>query len=183
MALPTVALPYGLRDVHLTPVAFDGSSPGAAVDLPYARTFTFSDEEDFQVLRGDDSEVASHGNGATVKWDLEAGGISLEAYAVLAGGTVTTTGTTPNIKKTFRKLGTDQRPCFRAEGIAISESGGDMHGVVYLCKADDKLQGTTMEDGSFSLISASGTGRKRASDGALYDFIQNETAVLTQQAT
>jgi len=182
MALAATSLPYGLRDVKLTPVAFDGSSPGTPVDLPYSRTFSFSDDEDFEVLRGDDAEVASHGNGATCKWDLESGGISLEAYAVLAGGTVSITGTTPNQVKRYRKLGTDQRPCFRAEGIAISESGGDLHGIVYLCKADDSLQGTTMEDGSFSLLKASGTGRKRASDGGLYDFVQNETSTLTSQA-
>lgn len=182
MALAATALPYGLRKVTLTPVLFDGSSPGTPVVLPYSRTFTFSESEDYEVLRGDDAEVASHGNGPTVSWELEAGGISLEAYAVMAGGTVTTTGTTPNIKKTFRKLGTDVRPSFRAEGQAISESGGDLHGIVYNCKADEDLQGTTMEDGSFSLHTASGTGRQRASDKFLYDFVNNETAVATLQA-
>lgn len=183
MALASTALPYGLRDVKLTPVLFDGSSPGTPVDLPYVRTFTFSESEDYEVLRGDDSEVASHGNGPTVSWELEAGGISLEAYAVMAGGTVNVTGVTPNIKKTYTKLGTDARPSFRAEGIAISESGGDLHGIVYVCKADEDLQGTTMEDGSFSLHTASGTGRQRASDKMLYQFVNNETAVPTIQAT
>jgi hypothetical protein len=183
MALAATSLPYGLRDVKLTPVAFDGSTPGTAVDLPNARTFTFSESEDYEVLRGDDREVASRGNGPTVEWELEGGGISLEAYAVMAGGTVVITGTTPNQVKRYTKLGTDTRPSFRAEGIAISESGGDLHGIVYLCKADDNLQGTTMEDGSFSLMSASGTGRQRASDGKLYDFVQNETANAALQAT
>lgn len=181
--MAATSLPYGLRDVKLTPVAFDGSSPGTPVDLPNARTFTFSESEEFEVLRGDDREVASHGNGPTVSWELEGGGIALEAYAVMAGGLVTTTGVTPNVVKRFKKLTTDQRPSFRAEGIAISESGGDLHGIVYVCKADDNLQGTTMEDGSFSLITASGTGRGRVSDGALYDFVQNETATLTLQAS
>jgi hypothetical protein len=40
-----------------------------------------------------------------------------------------------------------------------------------------------MEDGSFSLITASGTGRGRVSDNMLYEFVQNETATLTLQAT
>lgn len=182
MPLASTSLPYGLRDVKLTPVDYDGSNPGSPVDLPNARTFTFSESEDYEVLRGDDSEVASHGNGPTVEWELEGGGISLEAYAVMAGGTVTTSGVSPNLKKTYRKLTTDVRPSFRAEGIAISESGGDLHGIVYNCKADDNLQGTTMEDGSFSLMTASGTGRKRYSDNALYDFVQNETHVASLQA-
>lgn len=182
MPIAGTALPFGLRDVKLTPVLFDGSSPGTPVDLPYSRTFTFSESEEYEVLRGDDAEVASHGSGPTVSWELEAGGITLEAYAVMAGGTVSVTGVTPNVKKTFLKLGTDVRPSFRAEGIAISESGGDLHGIVYVCKADDALQGTTMEDGSFSLHTASGTGRQRATDKKLYEFIHNETAVATIQA-
>lgn len=182
MALASTALPYGLRDLKLTPVDYDGSNPGTPVDLPNARTFTFSESEDYEVLRGDDREVASHGNGPTVEWELEGGGISLEAYAVMAGGTVSITGVSPNQVKRYRKTGADVRPSFRAEGIAISESGGDLHGIVYVCKADSDLQGTTMEDGSFSLISASGTGRERVSDRALYDFVQNETATPTMQA-
>jgi hypothetical protein len=39
-----------------------------------------------------------------------------------------------------------------------------------------------MEDGSFSLHTASGTGRQRAADKKLYEFIHNETAVATSQA-
>jgi hypothetical protein len=182
MALATTSLPYGLRDVKLTPVAYDGSSPGTAVDLPNSRTFSFEENEDYEVLRGDDSEVASHGNGPTVKWELESGGISLDAYVVLAGGTASVTGVTPNQIRRYRKLATDARPSFRAEGIAISESGGDFHGIVYNCKADESLKGAPLEDGTFALMSASGTGRKRVSDNALYDFVQNETATSSLQA-
>lgn len=182
MTLATTALPFGLRDVKLTPVAFDGSSPGTPVDLPNSRTFSFEETEDYEVLRGDDTEVASHGNGPTVSWELESGGISLDAYAVMAGGTVVITGSTPNQVRRYTKLYTDTRPSFRAEGIAISESGGDFHGIVYCCKADDSLSGE-LGDGAFWLTSASGTGRRRVSDGKLYDFVQNETANSSLQAT
>jgi hypothetical protein len=182
MTLAGTALPFGLRDVKLTPVAFDGSAPGSPVDLPNSRTFSFEETEDYEVLRGDDTEVASHGNGPTVSWELESGGISLDAYAVMAGGTVVVTGSTPNQIRRYTKLYTDTRPSFRAEGIAISESGGDFHGVVYTCKADDSLSGE-LGDGAFWLTSASGTGRRRVSDGKLYDFVQNETANPALQAT
>jgi hypothetical protein len=182
MALAGTALPFGLRDVKLTPVAFDGSSPGTPIDLPNSRTFSFEETEDYEVLRGDDTEIASHGSGPTVSWELESGGISLDAYAVMAGGTVVVTGSTPNQIRRYTKLYTDTRPSFRAEGIAISESGGDFHGIVYVCKADDSLSGE-LGDGAFWLTSASGTGRRRVSDGKLYDFVQNETANSGIQAT
>lgn len=165
-------LPFGLRDVKLKSINAAGAL-GSAVDLPVARTLSFSDTEDFEELRGDDQVVASHGNGVVQEWELEAGGISLEAYAIMAGGSVTTTGVTPNQKKTYSKSITDSRPYFFAEGQAISDNGGDMHGVLYYCKADGDLEGE-FADGQFFLTAASGKGYANAA-GKVYDFVQNET--------
>ena len=123
MAQASPALPFGLRDVRLYPVNADGSL-GVGVDLPASRTFSFTDTEDFQTLEGDDQTKASHGGGPTVDWELEAGGMSLAAYVIIAGGAVARTGTTPNIKDTYTKLVTDTRPYFQVEGQAISDSGG-----------------------------------------------------------
>lgn len=179
MALPAYAQPFGLRDLKLTPLGADGSTPGTAVDLPAARTFSFAEAEDFEQLEGDDEEKASHGSGPRVEWELEGGGISLEAWAVMSGGTVTTSGVSPNAKKTFKKNTSQQRPYFKAEGQAISDSGGDMHGVVYKCKATENLEGE-MGIGAFWLTGASGRGigsTEVGKTGDLYDFVHNETAV------
>lgn len=179
MPLPAYAQPYGLRDVKLTPLGADGSTPGTPVDLPAARTFSFAEEEDFETLEGDDETKATHGNGPRVAWELESGGISLEAYAVLSGGTVTSSGVSPAAKKTFKKNTSQQRPYFKAEGQAISDNGGDMHGIVYKCKATESLEGT-MEVGAFWLTSAGGTGigsTEATKTGDLYDFVHNETAI------
>lgn len=179
MPLAPYAQPFGLRDVRLTPLGADGSTPGTPVDLPAARTFSFAESEDFESLRGDDKQVASHGSGPGVEWELESGGISLEAYAVMAGGLVTTTGVTPAVKKTYSKNVNQQRPYFKVEGQAISDSGGDFHGLVYKAKATDNLEGE-MGDGSFWLTSAGGEGfpsTEATLIDKLYDFIHNETAV------
>lgn len=179
MALPAYAQPFGLRDVRLTPLGADGSTPGTPVDLPAARTFSFAETEDFEGFRGDDKLIAQHGSGPAVGWELESGGISLEAYAVVAGGTVTTAGVTPNITKTYKKLATQQRPYFKAEGQAISDNGGDLHGLVYKCKATDDIEGE-MSDGSFWATSLGGTGfpsTEATHIDEVYDFIHNETAV------
>ena len=172
-------IPFGLRDVKLTPLGADGATPGTSVDLPVSRTLSFSDTEDFQELRGDDTVVATHGNGTTVEWSLEAGGISLEAYAVMAGGTITSSGTTPAQKKVYSKSVTSARPYFKIEGQAISDNGGDFHGVIYRAKADGALEGE-MGDGAFWLTAASGKGYgslEATPLGKIYDFVQNETAV------
>ena len=65
MTLATKALPYGLRDVKLTPLGVDGATPGSAVDLPASQTLSFSETEDFEELRGDDTVQASQDRKST----------------------------------------------------------------------------------------------------------------------
>lgn len=176
------SLPFGIRDIKVMPIAADGEI-GTMVDLPNAQTLTFEEAEDFEELRGDDKVVAKRGKGPTVSWELGAGGLSLEAYTVINGGTLTISGVTPAVKKTYAKSGTDPRPPFRIEGQAMSESGGDVHTVLYSCKADDSLSGE-FNDGEFFVTSVSGTAIPDANnDDALYDFIQNETAAAIVQPT
>lgn len=179
MALAAVPLPYGLRDVKIQKLSDDGTTlVGSQIDLPYARTFSFSETEDFEELRGDDSQVATHGAGPIVEWELESGGISFEAVSAMYGGTVTTSGVSPNLRKRWRKLSTDMRPYFRVEGQSISDSGGDVHGIVYRCKATDNMEGE-FSDGSFFLTGGSGQGMGNLIAGpdfnSLFDFVQNET--------
>lgn len=170
------ALPYGLRDVKLTAYTNASTLAATAVDLPNSRTFSFEEAEDFEELRGDDKVVATRGMGPSVSWELESGGISFEAYQVMNGGTITSTGVTPAISKKYSKKATDARPEFKVEGQAISESGGDFHVVLYRCKATEGLSGE-LGDGTFWLTSASGTAlpsRLTGSADALYDFVQND---------
>lgn len=177
MALAAHALPFGLRQVKITPIDDAGALVTAsAVMLPASRTFTFSETESFEQLEGDDTTVASHGAGPVVEWDIEGGGISLEVWRALSGGTIVSSGVTPNLKKTFTKLATDARPYFQVEGRAISDSGGDFHTLVYRCKADGDLE-AEMSNGSFLLTAASGKGYGQVADGKLYDMVHNETAV------
>lgn len=178
MALTTTPLPYGLRDIKLTPYTdAAGTTLGStSVDLPNARTLSFSESEAFEELRGDDRVVATHGNGAAVSWDLEAGGLPFEAFKIMAGGTIAETGTTPAQKKVFSKKVTDMRPYFRVEGQAISDSGGDVHVVLFRCKATGDLSGE-FTDGSFFLTAASGVALAvptGTNADKLYEFTQNE---------
>jgi hypothetical protein len=165
--------PFGLRDVKVTPIT-TGGAYGTMVDLPNAQTFSFSESEDFATLRGDDVDKAKRGQGPTVEWTLESGGISLEAYVVINGGTLTVTGTGSTVKKTYNKKGTDSRPYFYVEGQAISESGGDFHGVVYKAIADGSVEGE-LKDGEFWITKADGTGIADDNND-LYDFVENATA-------
>lgn len=172
MPLSDPALPYGLRDVKVTPINSDGSL-GASVDLPVAQTLSFSEAEEFEELRGDDRLVAVHGQGPTIEWDLEAGGISLDAWKVLTGGTVTDTGVTPTQIKEFTKKTNQSRPYFRIEGQSINDVDGDTHVVIYKAKVTENLEGE-FADGTFFITSCSGQGLGDA-DEKLYTITWNET--------
>ena len=178
MSLASYALPFGLRQVVLTPYAADGTpDDDNAIKLPASRTFSFKETEDFQTLEGDDHTVASHGAGPQVEFDLEGGGISLDVWALLGGGTITESGTTPAVQRTFSKKTSDSRPYFQVEGRAVSDSGGDFHMVVYRCKADGDLE-AEMTNGDFTLTKAGGHGFGDETSEKLYDFVHNETPVV-----
>lgn len=179
--MPTLAapLPYGLRDVKLTPYTNDSATVlgTPSIDLPNSRTFSFSDAEEFTELRGDDKVITTRGQGASVEWDLEAGGLSLECLKLFVGGTITESGTTPATKRTFTKKVTDSRPFFKVEGQAISDSGGDLHCVLDRCRVTGNVEGE-FGDGNFWLTKASGVALPSliaARVDTLYEFVQNET--------
>lgn len=177
MTMP-IALPFGLRDIKLTPFTDQSATTlGTPVDLPNARTLSFAEVEEFEDLRGDDRLVASHGSGPNVEWELEGGGIAFEAGAVMYGGLVTTTGTAGTAKKSWVKKVTDQRPYFKIEGQSISDSGGDVHCIIYRAKATDNLEGE-FGDGQFFLTGASGMGYASlvtANLDKVWEFVQNAT--------
>jgi len=177
MSLNAYALPFGLRQVKLTPI----DASGALVEedaqfLPASRTFSFADTEDFETLEGDDRTVASHGAGPTVDWELEGGGISFPVWAILSGATVAETGVSPTAKRTLSKKTSDQRPYFQVEGRAISDNGGDVTCEVFRCKADGDLE-AEFANGAFLLTNASGKGYGDETTEDLYVFTHNETPV------
>lgn len=183
-----VALPYGMRDLKVTPYADTGGSVlgTEVVDLPNMQTFSFSEEEEFQELRGDDRVVAIRGSGATVTWELEAGGYTMRVWEIMTGGVVTQSGIAPNRSWRLDKRSSDARGYFKIEGQIMSDSGGDVHAIVYRCRCNESIEGE-FADGEFFITSASGQGLPLLDDvnDLLYTIVINETATaisLTAQA-
>lgn len=176
MALAGTRLPYGLRDVKVATLDSAGVK-GSLVDLPNSQTLEFQEATETQELRGDDVVVAQRTTVNAVEWVLDSGGISFEAYAIIAGGVVASTGTTPNIKKTWTRLNSDAYPDFFIEGQAISESGGDHHLVIYRAKAN-QISGSHA-DQEFWVSHAEGTGIGTltvADVNKVWAMVANETA-------
>lgn len=172
------ALPYGLRQVMLTPYTdSQGTTLGSvSYPLPVAMTLGFSETEQFDELRGDDTLVAVHGRGAQVDWSLEAGGLPIPAWSVITGGRVIETGVTPNRKVRLRKSSDDQRPYFRIDGRVISDSGGSVIARIYRAKANGRIQGDH-RNGTFMTSNIDGIGMPLLNDAGrwLYEIIQLES--------
>jgi hypothetical protein len=167
--------PYGLRDVKITPYLDPaGKILGSQkIDLPVAQTFSFTEVEEFQTLRGDDRVAAEHGNGSSGEWSLGNGGISLEALVAMNGGSITNEA---NGRRYSKKI-TDIKPYFKVEGQSINDEGGDVHLEVYRCKATGNIEGE-FADGAFYVTSASGSASPVPEDAAenadkLYDIVEN----------
>jgi Fibronectin type III domain len=173
------ALPYGMRDLKMTPYTDAGGSVlgSEVVDLPNMQTFSFNETEEFQELRGDDRVVAIRGSGAVVEWELEAGGYKIRVWEIMTGGTVVQTGIAPNRSWRLEKRSSDNRGYFLIEGQVISDSGGDLHAVVYRCRCNESIEGE-FSDGEFFITNASGQGLPILDDvnDLLYSITINETA-------
>lgn len=178
MTAPT-ALPYGLRDTKLTPyLDAAGTTLGTtSIDLPNMQTLSFEEAEEFTTLRGDDKLIATHGQGAQVEWELEAGGISLVCWALFTGGDLVETGIAPNRIWQLRKRATAARPYFKIHGRVINDLGGDVQAVIYRAKCNENIGGQ-FGDGEFFVSNLSGLGLPLSDDVAdfLYEVTIYETA-------
>jgi len=161
--------PFGLRDIKLTEVT-EGSSQ---VDLPAAQTLKVTPRMLTGELSGDDSLLAVATFVQAAEWELEAGGISLEAYAVLAGKTVSESGSTPNATKTVTMSAGDAMPYIKIYGKSLGEGNDDIHVKLFKAKCQ-KLEGT-FKEGEFLITSCSGIAVDDGSNG-IWEWIQNETA-------
>lgn len=160
--------PFGLNDVKLVPTT------GSAVDLPAARTLSFTERTVNGELRGDDSLVSVVAVSEAVEWELEAGGISLEAYALMTGRTVTAAGTTPSSTATLKGSAGKHFPYFKIYGKSVGDaSTDDIHVKLFKCKVTE-LSGE-FADGEFFVTACQGIAVDDGANG-IFEFVQNETA-------
>lgn len=160
--------PFGLRDIKITPI-----SGGSQIDLPAAMTLSFKETTISGEMRGDDTTVALVAFSDKVEWEIEAGGISMEAYAIVTGRTIVASGTTPAQVNKLTAVAGDDYPYFKLYGQSIGDTGGDIHVLLPKCKVMEGIEGE-FTDGEFFVTGIKGVA---VSDGTkLYEIVQNETA-------
>ncbi|GIV73537.1 hypothetical protein [Caldilinea sp.] len=161
--------PFGLREIKL--VSMNG---GTVVNLPAPRTMSFSERLKSGELSGGDRTLAVVAFPDALEWSLEAGGISLEAYALMTGRSVTTTGTSPNQTKTLTGSADDVYPYFKIYGKSVGDGADDVHVKIFKAKLTSPLEGQ-FQDGEFFVTQCSGIAIDDGTNG-IFEVVQNETA-------
>lgn len=159
--------PFGLQEVKLVPTT------GTAVSLAAAQTLKFNPRLKSGEMLGNNSLVATAAYIEAAEWDLEAGGIPLDAYAVLTGKQATPSGTTPNQTNTVVFEAGDFMPYIKIYGRTIGEGADDIHVKIFKAKML-KLEGE-FKQGEFYVSKCSGLAVDDGVTG-IFEFVQNETA-------
>lgn len=158
---------YGLRDIKLT--SLNGATQ---LDLNAAQTLTWSESVVSDELRGDDVIKATVGYVEGIEFSIEAGGISLEAYAFITGETAVTAGTTPNRTQRVVRTGAKNFPYIKIYGRAIGDGNDGVHVLLRKVKVTS-LEGN-LTNQEFYITKCSGMGIADDSN-ELYEIVMNET--------
>jgi len=160
---------FGIREIKLTDA--DGTN---VVVLPSGIVMHFTEQIQTEEFKAEDIRIAARSFTVGVNWELEAGGISLAAYAKLTGRTATPSGSTPNRLTTFNAVAGGEFPYLRVYGRALDDATRDIHCKIYRCKLTS-IEGT-FRQGQFWVTSCAGISVKDSSLG-FYQFVQHETGV------
>jgi len=161
--------PFGINEIKLA-----NTTGTTQVALPFDRTMQFSERLVSGELRGSGKTVAVVSEVDAVEFSLEAGGISLEAYALMSGRTVVESGTTPTRINTLTSTGAARFPYFLLYGKSLGDGDDDVHIKLWKCKLTSGIEGS-LADGEFFVTACSGVCIDDGTNG-IFDIVQNETA-------
>ena len=160
---------FGLHDIKLTNLL--GT---VQVDLPVAMVLKFNEKLVTGELRGDDALMSAMSILEGLDWELGAGGISLEAYALMTGRTVTLSGTTPTRTTKLTARAGESYPYFKIYGKSLGDGIDDIHIKIFKAKITKGIDGT-LKNGEYLTTGVSGMAIDDGVNG-IWEPVQNETA-------
>jgi hypothetical protein len=178
MPLAKESVILGINDAKMFPLITDDSTElayGTAVDNPGVTSLKITPSFVEKELRGDESILDQYSKLDFIDWSFENSILSLDALAILIGGTVTPEGTTPNQTQTYKLNKSDKPGYFKLEGKSDYTDVGDVHVVLYKCKANKVEYSFVGED--YAKVSAGGRAIPTKNNGDIKDIVFNETAV------
>ncbi len=166
--------PFGLKQIVL--VSYDGVT---AITLPAALELEFEETVVSGEFFGNDELQGLVTQPLGVKGKFKAGGIPLNAYALMTGHTYGVSGATPNEVATLEG-DSPTFPYFKAYGKSLGDAGDDVHVKLMKIKLTGSPKGS-FKRGEFFMLEAEFAGVKV--DGKAYDLVANETTTALPGAT
>ena len=182
MALPTKVKMMELRDAKIAKLVTDNATAptyGTSVDLEGMTKITITPKTDSKKLYGDSVLKDIYQKVTEVELDVECSFLTLEALEIAIGGSIASTGVTPNQKTTYSLKGDDASPgYFKIEGqwTYAGDGIGDAHVVLYKCKVTDPpVVEVNDASGNFGTMKFKAIAIPASSNDSWYDIVLNET--------
>lgn len=166
--------PFGMNE--LVVVSYDGVT---AISLPAALELEFEETVVSGEFFGNDSLQGLVTQPLGVKGKFKAGGLPLDAYALMTGHSYSVSGSTPNEVATLEGDSTTF-PYFKVYGKSLGDSGDDVHVKLMKVKLTGSPKGS-FKRGEFFMLEAEFQGVKVG--GKAYDLVINETTTALPGAT
>lgn len=174
---------YAVEDAKIYELTGDpsGGAPtyGAAIDVPGIKVVGIGGSVNNTTLRGDNSLLDSFSVLENVEVSMEWAKLSLDAQAIMLGGTVTDSGTTPNQLATYARARTDKLKYFKIEAKTpvdgVDPVGGAAVLKFYKCIISGFPEGGLAEE-DFQTQSVEIMSMPLISNNAWWDVIIQETS-------
>lgn len=178
-----ILTPFNVDDLKISKLLTDpegGSATyDAPIDVPGIQSISF--EPDFleKELMGDAKVLDTYSKLRFITGQVKHGRISLPVLAVLTGGTLAASGSTPNTQKKLTLKGTDLPGYFLLEAVVEYLGGDDNDGDYHTRFLKTKMTKFQIEHQGedYAIVSFDFKAIPLNSNGDLVELIENETAV------
>lgn len=181
MALTHKTKWFAVVDAKISPLTADpeggAATYGASIDVPGIKSVGITPGIASKELRGDNKRLDVDVSISGIRLQFAHAKLSLDALAVLLGGSVLDSGVTPAQKARYRHLGAS-RPGywkFEAQAPSVDVIGGDGHIIAYKCIVTGYELGNAEEN--YRTFSGTAETMARLADDVWVDIDINETAV------
>lgn len=167
--------PFGLRNAGLYALTTEPATYAAKTDVARIQNIELAEEADSVDLSAQDVVMATHQFADRLTGNFQQGGMNIDTLVVLTGGTVATTGVTPNRVTTFSRKGTDAKKYHKLIGQSYADDAGDIHMIAYKGKMSS---GPTYAQNQGEFMAVSGDMLyvfNGETPSKLYDIVAHET--------
>lgn len=179
MTISNQTVVLGIDDAKIFQLSADTGSAltyATVLSLPGLQKLEIASQVTEKALKSDEKVLDYYVNTDFISWAFYSTKISLEALAVLEGGTLTLSGTTPNQTYTYSTTKNSMPNYFKLEAKANYTAGanGDFHLKMYKCKVNsiDILHLAS----DYAIVTATGVAIPTTNNGKIKDNVINETA-------